>query len=296
MSILRTRLLYGTLASLVGLYGLDAGVRKWYDEPTQQLQTRIDRLHGDIEKADDQLLALRHAPDTLEQFQQRSLPRDLELARSEYQKWLVQLVESAQLSQARVDSTAPVTRRVKGRVLYHALSFSIRGQAEMTQVTKVLFDFYATGHLHKIRTLSLTPVGNSERLDVAITIEAVTLPGTDRVGELSAVVNEDRVKLQLSDYQQLVRRDLFSRGGGLPGKHWFLTAVTTDAQGVREAWLLDQQRGHTEELQAGDRLPLGPTTAELTRVNSDSIRFRMDGTEWELSIGASLATAHPVEQ
>ena len=106
----RKTLLYGALVVIAFFYGGDAAFRKLYEEPMANGQARLLALQAELNKGAQQLEYLSRSVDALDELQQRALPRNLELARSAYQGWLVQIVQDAKLQQPRVDSGDPVAR------------------------------------------------------------------------------------------------------------------------------------------------------------------------------------------
>ncbi len=152
----------------------------------------------------------RKANQQLKRWQAQSLPSDPEIARSLYQAWLVGLVGRPGFISPNVDSSEPVTR--KG--LYSSLRFSARGRGTPEQLTRFLFDFYRADHLHHIESLNLTPVPRSDELDIALSIEALSLPDGERKDQLSTRVSDRLASDELTDYRAIVERNLFGIGGG----------------------------------------------------------------------------------
>jgi hypothetical protein len=169
--------------------------------------------------------AQNNIPQVLKQltkYESRSLPGNVEIARSLYQAWLVELVEEVRMLNPSVKSGDPVARRG----LYHTLLFSVRAHGTLEQLKNVLFAFYQTDLLHQIRALSIASVSKESQLELTLTIEALVLGqgaagGSD--GDEQTILEEfrrrsgrvsDRLEFQrLEDYELIVQRNLFDAAG-----------------------------------------------------------------------------------
>ena len=153
------------------------------------------------------------------------------------------MAKDAKLVGTSVDSGDPVAvtqtrgKSKKAIEIYKRFSFSVRGRGDLGQVTKFLYDFYRAGHLHRIRSMSLNPIGQGQEVDFNASIDAIALPNADREAELTTLVSEDLALQDARDYQFISRRNFFGRGGTQTAwKEISLTAVTSDVRGVGEAW------------------------------------------------------------
>lgn len=290
----RRRLLYGAAVLVLGLYFLDVGYRRYYEEPIRAAESRKTALQKQIRKGKLELAKAKRATQILPELQQRALPYDLERARSSYQSWLLSLVEKSSLSAPKVDSGEPITHAANGQILYQTISFSVRGRGNMRQITQLLYDFYSAGHLQKIRTLSFSPVGAADLVDVSIAIEAIALPTADRESELSSVLSERLASSNVMDYQSVARRNLFQAGGASLGQHITLTAVTSSARNVLEAWFHDARSDQTFRLSQGGRLEIGSLIADVTEINKTQVTVALDKQLWPVTIGQNLAEAQAV--
>ena len=173
MNDFRKRMLYFGLGAIVLYIAGDHALKTYIDAPLEQRQARKEQLEKKIKKKKKELAESKEAARKLAVWEKSSLPSDIEIARSLYRTWLLDLVEKSDFQSAHVDS-GPATSR-KG--YYDSLSFSVRGKGSLHQVVTFLYDFYRAGHLHKIQSLNLTPLGKGGGLDVLVTIEALVLPG-----------------------------------------------------------------------------------------------------------------------
>ena len=100
----------------------------------------------------------------------RSLPGNVERARSEYSKWLLQMVQASNLKNANVDpsTSLPVAD------LYDKHSFEVKGHGEFQSILDLLHAFYAKDYLHRIRKFSLKP-RREGGFDMDFTADAIGL-------------------------------------------------------------------------------------------------------------------------
>lgn len=129
-------------------------VQSLFDERNTQLAS----LEREISDKNAMELRGKKASKKLIEWQNRSLPTDLVLARSMYTNWLAGLAERTRLAKADVTLGADVPKPG----IYVKIPVTVRGQGTMDQVVQFLFDFYQADHLHCIRQLTLTPLATSD--------------------------------------------------------------------------------------------------------------------------------------
>lgn len=298
----RNRILLGALGLMALLYFGDMGYQKLIVEPAQT-QTRLKgQLNKKLKEAKQELTRSLRVVDQLEELERKSLPWDAEMARSRYQAWLLQLAKEAKLENTSVDSGEPVSvtksfRGVKQPVgLYRRFSFSLRGRGDLGQVTKFLYDFYRGGHLHKIRSMNLNPIGQGQQVDFNASIEAVALPNADREAELTTLVSEELALTDVRDYQLIARRNFFGRGGtNTAWRQISLSAVTSDVNGVGEAWFKVTDQSDTIMLQVGQALSRPSFDVLIVALDENSVTVNVEQQLYRLSIGQTLADAVPVQ-
>lgn len=250
----------------------------------------------------------------LVEWRKQSLPSDTEVARSLYQAWLLQLVvDYVKLDSPSVSPGEPMNRQ--GR--FYAIPFSIRGRGTLEQVTQFLFVFYRTDLLHRIRSLHLTPLGNSAQLDLAISIETLVLPGSgpeldddlpeeerqetiiadfqqraSQVSErLASVTLAGYTPPTLADYQSIAQRNLFGVGSDPePTDYAYLTFINM-VNGEPEVWFTLRASGETLKLRQGDRLRIGNFTGTIAEIHGSDVILASEGERWLLTLGEKLADA-----
>jgi len=162
----------------------------------------------------------------------------------------------------------------------------------MEQVVQFLHEFYSANHLHRIASLSLTPVKNSSRLDALISVEALILPTTDRVDRLASGHADRLAWASIDDYAPIVQRNFF----GFQQKRIdlasfvFLTAVT-QADGQPEASFTLRNVDKTLKLKTGETLTAGGVTGTIVQILDSEVILDTGGERWLLAVGDQLAEA-----
>ena len=285
----RQKLLYGAVIVIGALYVSDIGYRKLYQEPMADAERQVTALRDRLNKQKVANAKAKRVGDQVERLQQIALPRDLELARSSYQAWLLQLVHDCELGGPRVDSGDPSSLTYRRELLYNRFVFTVRGQGNLRQITQLLHGFYLAGHLHKIQSLSLTPNNLSDQLDVSMTIEALSLPGADRESDLTARTSDRLASADLSAYRSIANRNLFQVGGDHIGRQVRLSAITRDRLGRQEAWFTNRRDDKTHRLKTDETLSIGIMNIRVVDIQDKSALLLIDDQTYRVPIGASLA-------
>ncbi|NLS90736.1 MAG: hypothetical protein GXX96_00940 [Planctomycetaceae bacterium] len=280
----RKRLLLAGLGLIAVFYAGDWVLTNWIEKPKQQRKTQIVALQNRIKEYDQKYIsrAQREIP-WLRYWYSQSLPTNSEVAQSLYRAWLLEVGEYVGIAGRQVNATEPVRRGA-----FYSMNFSMRGRGTLDQLTEFLYEFYNAGHLHKITSISMTPVGRGGMLDLSVVIEALILPGANRPDRLGTGRAYRLASMSLDDYQTIPDRNLFSAGGGGsvdPVSHTYLTAVPYVGD-EPQAWFTLRTTGAVMKLRRDDHLvQTGDTLRKLCRVEDlEAITF--DGTRSEIgSIG-----------
>ena len=196
------------LALLVGLSLLALaaffGARKLNDS----IRARRQQIAAAEKAVRDKTQVLRLSAEPagrLEDYQRRSLPSDLERARSLYQTWLLNLVKDAGFEDTQV-SVLPA-RSEKG--VYHVLGFSVSGRGNMPKLVSFLHRFYSADLLHRVRRLHAKRVPGTKQLDLAVAIDAVSLPTADSADKLNEQAARKLAHGDLAAYlEPILKRNL----------------------------------------------------------------------------------------
>jgi len=298
----RRNILFLAALGIVALFFVgDKAYRKFYEEPAKHAEDLKKQLNKKLDDAKLELRKSKRVVQQLEDIEKKSLPWNAEMARARYQDWLLQLAEDAKLEGTSVDSGEPVPvtksdrRSRKSIELYKRFSFSVRGRGDLGQVTKFLYDFYRGGHLQKIRSLNLNPLGQGQQVDMNLSVEAIALPNADREAELTSLVSEQLALPDVRDYQDIARRNFFGRGGTKSAwKQIVLSAVTSDVHGTAEAWFKASDQKETLVLPVGQSLSRPSFDVLVVSLDDNAATVSVDGQLYRMTIGQSLADAAPV--
>ncbi len=169
----RERILAGAAAPLLVLVG------GWFllgflGGSLSQLSAENEQRRKEVQAKQLAVKRAARAYERLADCNLRCLPSNTDSASSEYQNWLMELCEEGKIEGRTVDI---VTQRTEiGGWTW--ILFSIHGRGTLGQWSNLLDRFDEADHLQQIVTLNVTPIEEgSKTLDVAIHIEAVSLPG-----------------------------------------------------------------------------------------------------------------------
>lgn len=291
----RVKWLMVAVLAVFGLYATDSLYRGWIERPSQLLNAELDDLTNKLSSSKSDQLAAQKQSKRLEAFAARALPSDPQLARSLYQQWLLNLVEANELTAASVDAAQPVrveirsrTKKGKRQLVGHRINYSLRGKATLAKLSSFLNEFRKAGHLHKIRSLTLNPIGHEGRLDADLTIEVLCLEASSNKNQLSEWEIEDQASVAPNTYDHLVRRNLFARGFAKALFEIELKAITSNREGIAQAWFRIDGKGTTKTIAAGSQLPVALHDIFVQEVLVDQVLVRVnDDLHW-VKLGQSI--------
>lgn len=291
----RERILAAVVGTMLTLYLGNWLFQAMLQGPLDERRARGERLRAEIEKKEAKLRSARAAGQQLTAWQRQSLPTDLELARSLYQNWLLELVRVAGFQQPNVDSGETVGKKD----IYQKLPFTVRGQGTLEQLTSFLYNFYRADHLHQVQRLSITPIPRSQRLELSMSIEALILPEGERKDRLNARTSNRLAAENLVEYRAIVERNLFGEGGARAydeSDFTFLTAIL-EVSGQLEAWFTIRTSGEIMKLGVGQPFQVGQFRGRVAEIDSLDVVIDSENERWLITLGENLsqATALPPE-
>jgi hypothetical protein len=291
--------------------------------PLGQLRESRDRLAKEVEDKKAKISRAHADAELLAQWQKQSLPWNHEVARSLYQTWLRGLVDRSGLRGAKVESTEGQARRG----IYWKQRFSVTAQGTTEQLTKLLYEFYSAGYLHKIGRLTISPIKDADLLELTISIETLSLPGADAKDGLPSQKPKQLALAPLADYRQaFVRRKMeaaedgkeerFVESGGLfanyqpkpepprqaethepepqppafdLAKHTYVTA-TIEVDGRPQVWMDVRTKGDKLKLFEGDPFKIGDLDGKVLQIAlaRRSVLLEIGGQQREVRLGNNL--------
>lgn len=165
----REKILAGAVAAVVLILGLQYGFNK-YRTAVKTRQDKIDNLDRQIADRKFRQLEGAMAQARMGNFIDRSLPGDLESARSEYLQFLTELVDEVELSGR---SAKPIST-TQFRDLYAQLGFKVSGSGNLEQLVKLLHVFHSKNYLHRIQRLDVRK-DNAKGLVINMDVQALAL-------------------------------------------------------------------------------------------------------------------------
>ena len=285
-------------SAVFGLYGIDAIYRSSIEEPRTALTQKIDTLTEDINEAKQQQMQSQKIGRRLAEYSARALPSDPMLARSSYQEWLLDLVDRNKFLATSVDASQPVPLEIRSRTkkgkrvrVGHRIDYSLRGQASLAKFTDFMDQFRKAGHLHKIRSMTLNPIGNEGRLDINLSIQVLSMESSTNESNLGDWSMLPDAQLALKPPVPLVRRNPFARGFAKALNDVELRAITTNRDGIAEAWFAADARGTISKVPAGSNLPLALHDIAVVEILSDRVLVNVNEDPHWIRMGESIGEA-----
>ena len=153
-----------------------------------------------------------NAQDRLAVYRQHALPENSRASQSFYQERLRETLESTGFDDVVIK---PLNGRRSGN--HHQHMFSISGKATMPQLVRFTYEFYSFNILHKFTKLTITPVKESEMLDVAMNVSVLSVDGAEDLPKLEEVRRSHLTHGTLEDYTEvIVPRNLFAQANKPP--------------------------------------------------------------------------------
>ncbi|MEX0867484.1 MAG: cadherin repeat domain-containing protein [Pirellulales bacterium] len=170
-------------------------------------ESRLQAVRDDLDKQEATVRRGRVASRAIAQYEAQSLPADATAARSLYQAWLWDWLQTTEMQQI---SVSPVSTIHRGDT-YRRLTFKASGVGDLRQVTQLLWAFYSADHLHKISQAAIQPIKDSRDLEFSFTIEALSLPGSANTETLTVAASPHLAEVDREAVlEQIIQRNLFS--------------------------------------------------------------------------------------
>jgi hypothetical protein len=256
------------------------------------LRADYKRLTEEAAKRQARIKAAAAASAQLIQWEHAALPSEANNARSLYQSWLRGLAHQAGLRQLDVQSGEGQAH--KG--VYTLFAFTLRGRATLAELVQFLYGFYSAGHLHKLRLLDIKPLEDGKIFDVAMTIEALSLPGADRKDQLSQASASRLRFAKAADYSETVAaRNLFApfsppprrRQQVDPTQYTFITGIT-EVDAHRQVWLEERLTGKKWRLAEGEAFEVAGARGTIKTINPRDVVIEWDGRTQRFRYGDNL--------
>ncbi|SRR6056297_2759569 len=294
----RTMLLALAAGLVFTLYFLDAGYRRWIEEPSDQLGNQLQALQQEVNDLQAQQVEGRRLAGRLDSYAARALPWDANLARSRYREWLLQLVSRHELESASVNGDEPRPIELRGRLdrgqerrIGHTIRYSLRARTSLPRLVDFFHDFERAAQLHKIQSYSLNPLGNGSELDLSLVIETLSLEASPREAQLSDWQRHPDHYPPREAFQTLAQRNIFARGFSASLAAIRLGAITQDRAGEREAWFAVGSPAKTQIVAAGEQLQLPLHSVQVEAIEGERVRIAVNELSRWLRLGQTVGEA-----
>lgn len=135
-------------------------------------QNALDAKQRELSDADMELMAAKQKDRLLKNVAPRSLPGAHNEATNEYSRWLH---ESLLKHNIELEAASPSDNYLEKGKEFGKLRFTVRARARLDDLTLWLHDFDTLNCLHRIKSIKLSPVPDTQHLSVNMEIETFTL-------------------------------------------------------------------------------------------------------------------------
>jgi hypothetical protein len=293
------------LGILVAVCVVLAAGRMLYRQVSGLTERRHVQLTAAQRKLDDtrvELAQVEQAAAKLAAWQRRSLPSDLGIAQVLYKKWLIDNLSEANIAKVNVTSTTSAARGSQ------RIAFNVTGRGTLEQTAEFLFAFYHADFLHKLRSFSMSPMKDSDQLELSFAIEALALEGADYVDSLSNETSTRLAHQSADDYVKTIAgRNLFAKYSPPgppprppkerkedpdkldPAREVYVTGLFNNGANS-QVWLNVRTTGRTLRLAAGEDFEVEGLqgTVKAIHVDPREVVIATGGKEYRIALGHNL--------
>ncbi|MCL2348017.1 MAG: hypothetical protein FWC50_07105 [Planctomycetaceae bacterium] len=280
-----------------------------YSKPRNDLLAKIETAKADQQKFKSTIAIQTQTIKNLssQNYPYRSLPWPVDFAENRYQTWLLEVGQFCHFENFSVDKQGR-----RATQTYCILPYQLNARTSFDQLSRFLYEFYWSPYLHKITQMNITPVENTDLVNVSMRIEAIVLLSKVPANAPYPLTNQFPVghwsRLSsglLETYTEPIdARNLmqFVRGGVDASDFTRLTAINYIGN-EPEIWLSNQTNDTTIRAKVGDQIRVGSFIGKIVEVLEQDVVFETPGSSsrvsmrWLVTLGESLnqATALPPE-
>jgi hypothetical protein len=257
----------GALLTIIGVFWIIGKVNSTFrvrNAALEQVQNEIAGKQQFVAKA-------RQTVKKLAEYEDMSLPSDQELARSQYQAWLSEIVDRAGLVEPQVKVVAQ-SRLANGAT---QLTCSVNGLGDLRQLTTLLHEFYCVNTIHRIRRLPLRPQADSKQIKIDLRVEALILPTANKEKDFDIAPSSPLAALSSEELiDPIIQRNMFSPANNPP------TIRTVSTQRVARGKPLSLSlRAEDPDKLDNLKFSLGADAPQAARVDADGGRLEWTPAE-----------------
>jgi hypothetical protein len=257
----------GALLTIIGVFWIIGKVSNTFrvrNAALEQVQNEIAGKQQFVAKA-------RQTVKKLAEYEDMSLPSDQELARSQYQAWLSEIVDRAGLVEPQVKVVAQ-SRLANGAT---QLTCSVNGLGDLRQLTTLLHEFYCVNTIHRIRRLPLRPQADSKQIKIDLRVEALILSTANKEKDFDIAPSSPLAALSSEELiDPIIQRNMFSPANNPP------TIRTVSTQRVARGKPLSLRlRAEDPDKLDNLKFSLGADAPQAARVDADGGRLEWTPAE-----------------
>jgi hypothetical protein len=287
----------GALAAAAGCLMLFFGFNQLVTQPIAAKRLAREKAERAADEALDKRNEARLEAGTLGDVSRRCLPGDPLIAVEEYQAFLMQTCQSADIPKPTVTTESP--RRIgKGSGLY-LIPVTVTAETDIWSLTKLLHSIYLAPRLHQVLDLSLTPVDRKDigpALRVSLSLEAVALDASGTTPSEEVAPFDPPVDADREAYGSVVEKNvLFATGPGSAGlrandpEHVVLTFIVQQGQTL-EADLFDRAQNAARRVRVGEELTIGRVRAVVVDMGLRDMVLKIDGNLFLWQNGSTFSS------
>jgi hypothetical protein len=286
---------------LGGSKGLDA-YRTAMEDNEDELQTAQQELSQSRTASKRGL----HAQGRLREWGRQSLPTNHDIAKTRYESWLRDQLSRSNLPVISLTSKAPRGQNKR----FQQISFVLKTEGTLAQLTEYLHNFYSAGHLHRISETTLQPADDPNLLDISLTIDALSLDVCEREESLSEQVSEQTLPPLEQVRQTIVSRNMFANyqppsplattGNNLANpsedKVAALAFITSMTQG-ENGWQMSvrmSDSGKIHYYRVGDSIQIGQFVGQIAELEGRRVIVTIGDQQFLVKLGQNLSQARPI--
>ncbi len=309
------------LAGIVGVFFVGAAAYAGWSvvaNPILDRRTVLAGMEEDLEKKRQDLDSALKARERMADLRNRSLPRDADVAKSEYQAWLLKLAEK-HLRNHRVDmvTVGGTTRGRATRPTFNRFAFTVKGQASLSKLIALLYEFYSAGYLHQVHNLVLQPIQKSTDLTVTVDVQALSLPDAPVREKLEPIKPERPLPVDLATYNKEIADrkpfEPFTPEPAViiktkepdppkvvpfdPSKYAVITGIVREDD-VPLVFVSCRTTGEKLQLRSGEKFKVGELAGTIGRIGDREVEIVLAGKSEPIrrSVGDSLTKNDQPEQ
>lgn len=282
----RSRVLLLSLLGAILIYFAGEYVyTNYYAIPLKEATDAERDLGEEIQQQKRKIRIAQRRIEKIDEINRQSLPSSLQYARASYQEFLLLKMTQSGWQKPNVTVSSPKTTKSIAR-----FTFTVSGKCSTRDLVSFLYEFYSSGHLHKIKQLSMNPVAGGQFLNVGLSIEALALTRSSNKNELGSEVGESLAIENLDGYLPIAIRNVFSSDGDKILRTITISGITSNRRGNKQVWF-SYGNQQTEIVDVGGSFQVGSFEIKVEGVDRERAQIDLNGRKVSVRAGETIADA-----